>query len=410
MGMVAPKEEVQKKAPAIVNPSLSKALTFQLVQAKQLQQCEQQWRQLSSTALAPNVFYEPWTLLPALEHLSDGQDLHFLLIFGPSGKIGAEPLWGFFPLHIQSSYLGLPVKVMAFWQHIHCFLTVPLIDQSHAWEVLETFWNWFETNPFSCKMLDTNLFLGEGPLHQIWSDFLIGRLAHTLCEYPRAFLVPNGTTDAYLRSTVRKKHYDEFLRLERRFSEQGTLEYHQVETITEVDSFIDDFLRLEASGWKGRPGGGAFALEQRDASYLRKIIRQGFLERRVNLLTLSCNGKVIAMKLNLMGGGGGFTFKIAFDEQYAKYSPGLLLELENMRRTFDNPKIQWLDSCALARHPMANRIWKERRIIRQYLISDNSRSGNFWISIFPLLRLVKQQFKSEPVLSHLIRSTQKGNS
>ena len=410
MGMVAPKDEVQKRAPAIARLSLPKAQTFRLVQAKQLSEYEQRWRELSDTSIVPNAFYEPWTLLPALEHLAAKQDLHFLLIFGPTRKNGTEPLWGFFPLHIQNSYLGLPVKVMAFWQHIYCFLTVPLIDQSHALEVLEMFWNWFESNPFSCKLLDTNLFLAEGPLHPIWTDFLIGRYAATLSEYPRAFFTPQGTVEAYLLSAVRKKHYDEFLRLERRFSEQGRLEYHQVETINEMDSFIDDFLRLEASGWKGRPGGGAFALDQRDASYLRNIIRNGFLERRVKLLTLSFNGKVVAMKFNLMTGDGGFTFKIAFDEEYSKYSPGLLLELENIRRAFNDPEIHWLDSCALARHPMADRIWKERRMIRQSLISDNSRAGNFWISAFPLLRWVKKQFKSQPTPSHLKISTQKGNS
>ena len=125
---------------------------------------------------------------------------------------------------------------------------------------------------------------------------------------------------------------------------------------------------------------------------------------------LSFNGEVIAMKVNLMTGGGGFTFKIAFDEEYSKYSPGLLLELENMRRAFDTPEIHWLDSCALARHPMANRIWKERRMIRQSLISDNSRAGNFWISAFPLLRWVKKQFKSQQSPSHLQIAKQKGSS
>ncbi len=410
MGMVAPKDEVQKSVPAIANVPPTKALTFRLVQAKQLSEYEQQWRQLSAVSIVPNVFYEPWTLLSAIDNLASRQDLHFLLVFGPGSKNGDQPMWGFFPLHVQSSYLGLPVKVISFWQHIYCFLTVPLINQSHVSEVLELFWNWFESNPFSCKLLDTNLFLAEGTLHHIWADFVIGRYATMLSEYPRAFFTPQGSVDAYLLSAVRKKHYDEFLRLERRFAEQGTLDYHQVETIDEVDSFIDDFLRLEASGWKGRPGGGAFALEQSNAAYLRNIIRNGFLEGRVQLLTLSFNGKVVAMKLNLMGGGGGFTFKIAFDEEYSKFSPGLLLELENIRRAFDDPRIQWLDSCALARHPMANRIWKERRMIRQTLISDNSRAGNFWISAFPLLRWVKKQFKSQPAPNHLKISTQKGNS
>ena len=408
MDIAALKSGVEAKVPKTSSAPTSSGLSVRLIDAKQLPAYEHQWRELSSAAVVPNAFYEPWCLLPALDRLTHGRQVSFLLVFGPLDKDGTEPLWGFFPLEIHRGYLNLPVKVLSFWQHLYCFLTVPLIARSQAWEVLEMFWNWFEDNPFGCRFLDTNSFLAEGPLHEIWTDFLIGRQFTMLSEYPRAFLTPEGNLESYLQSNVRKKHYDEFLRLERRFAEQGKLEYRQVEEIGEVDSFIDQFLRLEASGWKGRPRGGAFVLDERSAAYFRDMTRRGFLERRVWLLTLSCNGRVAAMKHNLMTGGGGFTFKIAFDEDYAKYSPGLLLELENIRRAFADPQIHWLDSCALARHPMANRIWKERRMIRQTLISDNSWVGDFWIAVFPFLRWIKKQFKPKAVPNHLKISTTQG--
>ena len=104
------------------------------------------------------------------------------------------------------------------------------------------------------------------------------------------------------------------------------------------------------------------------------------------LLSLRLNGRPISMKHNLLTKSGGFAFKIAFDEKFSKYSPGLLLELESIRRVCEDSRIPWMDSCAAARHPMANRIWRERRMIRRSLISNGSATGDFCVSALPVLR------------------------
>jgi hypothetical protein len=59
---------------------------------------------------------------------------------------------------------------------------------------------------------------------------------------------------------------------------------------------------------------------------------------------------------------GAFTFKIAFDEDFARFSPGVLLQLEYLK-VLDRDDIGWTDSCAVEDHPMINSLWKERRTI-----------------------------------------------
>jgi hypothetical protein len=238
----------------------------------------------------------------------------------------------------------------------------------------------------------------------------MGRFSLKLSDYPRAFLVAQfGTAKAYISNLISKKHYDEFLRQERRLAETGKLVYRQVESLSDVDGWLDEFLRLEASGWKGGPNGGAFAKRTEDADYLRAITREGFARNRVMLLSLLLDEKAIAVKHNLLTGDGGFTFKIAFDESFSKYSPGLLLELENIRRVFDDPRIKWLDSCASPRHPMANRIWSERRMISRTLFSDGSRRGDFWISVLPLLRWARRQVRPNTEPEYFKISTKRGS-
>ena len=385
-------------------------LRTEVVSPQQLRTYEATWSRLAASAAVPNVFYEPWMLLPAVEYLADGTNLRFLLVFGPAAEDDAEVLWGFFPLDIQSKTLKLPVRTLAFWQHRYCFLAVPLIHKAHVWQVLEAFWRWFEGNPFQCRILDTNYLLAEGRFHSAWAEFAIGRTSLALSEYPRALMEPTGDAESYIGNQVSKKHQDEFRRWERRLSEAGPLHYERAETTADAARFVEEFLAVEASGWKGGTDGGAFAMNPKDAEYLRAITQEGFARKSVVLLSLRLAGNAIALKHNLLTADGGFTFKITFDERFSKHSPGMLLELENIRQAHGDNRIKWLDSCASPRHPMVNRIWSERRMIRRTLFSDSSWLGDLWVAAIPLIRWVSKRIKPASTPSYFQISTKQPKS
>ncbi|OYZ19261.1 MAG: hypothetical protein B7Y31_15060 [Novosphingobium sp. 16-62-11] len=84
----------------------------------------------------------------------------------------------------------------------------------------------------------------------------------------------------------------------------------------------------------------------------------GKLER----LTLALDDKPIAMLANFLTAPGSFSFKTAFDEAYSRFSPGVLLQRENLA-LLSRPDIQWCDSCAAPDHPMIDSLWTERRPI-----------------------------------------------
>ena len=39
------------------------------------------WNDLAAAALEPNVFYEPWMLLPAIDSFGRGKELRFVLVY-----------------------------------------------------------------------------------------------------------------------------------------------------------------------------------------------------------------------------------------------------------------------------------------------------------------------------------------
>src|SRR4029453_8782589 len=110
-------------------------------------------------------------------------------------------------------------------------------------------------------------------------------------------------------------------------------------------------LGFEANTWKGK-GGRALVCNETDREYFVKVAREAFRRGKLMMLPLGFNGLPIAYKLNFLSGVGSFAFKIAFDEEYARYSPGVLLELENIRRMHAQSKVKWMDSCAAPSHPL----------------------------------------------------------
>lgn len=179
-------------------------------------------------------------------------------------------------------------------------------------------------------------------------------------------------------------------RQERRLSELGRLEYVELEPGGDVEAWIHDFLQLEASGWKGRQG-SAFASSEAGRKFFLAVATEAFRRGRLIMLALRLNGRPIAQKFNLLAGAGSFSVKIAYDENYVLFSPGVHLELENIRRLHAKREIQWMDSCAVESHFMIDHLWIDRRTIQTVLVATGKRGGDLVVSFMPLLRWLNRK-------------------
>ncbi len=128
----------------------------------------------------------------------------------------------------------------------------------------------------------------------------------------------------------------------------------------EDERACDAFLALEASGWKGR-GATALGSDPGHAAFFVRLCKAFREEGRLELLCLRVGGRRVAMKCNLYAGEGGFCFKIAYDEELARFSPGVQLERENVRIFAEQRSELWQDSCADPENTMINRLWPDRR-------------------------------------------------
>jgi hypothetical protein len=111
------------------------------------------------------------------------------------------------------------------------------------------------------------------------------------------------------------------------------------------------------------------------------------------MLALYCGEHPVAMKCNFLAREGSFAFKIAYDEAFARYSPGTLLELENIREFHRRPGLQWMDSCAAPEHFMVNRLWLDRRPLVDFITATGRAHGNFVVSSLSFLHWMRRSVR-----------------
>ena len=355
------------------------------------------WDDLAANSCEENVFYESWMFLPALQAFGACENLEIHLVFAPEhGPKSKKPLLcGFFPLVRSRRFKGMRARVLTLWKHVYCLLCTPLLRHEYEKAVLQAMLENCAKSRNRNDILVWNSVPAEGVFWQNLLEVLNARQSAVFADeiWNRALLrpAPNGQSDEYLNAALSTKKRKELRRQENRLGENGALRYVALASNneSEFERWIGDFLRLEASGWKGKAG-SAFACDAVHERFFRAMARGAYEKNRLVLSALQIDERPIALTCDLLAGAGAFAFKIAFDEEYARFSPGVLLEIENIRQAHRDPRLEWMDSCAVSGHSMINHLWQERRILQNINIAASHGRGAWIVSFLPILRCAKR--------------------
>lgn len=314
-----------------------------------------EWDGLAHSAGEPNPFCERWTLISALERFAPYTNVALVHL-----RTAGE-LCGLMPLARSRSYYGYPIPHLATWSHDNMFVGSPLVRSGCEAAFWHELFGWADVHAGSALFLHLGWMAEDGPLFRALSQVADGqgRPWGVVQREERALLQSELGPQAYLETAMSGKKRKELRRQHKRLAEEGELRFERICDEIALDGWIEDFLALEQGGWKGRNGSAlADRPSTRDwfAQTLHGAAEQGRLER----LTLALDGKPIAMLANFIAPPGAFSFKTAFDERFARFSPGVLLQLENLD-LLERADVAWCDSCAAADHPMIERIWREKR-------------------------------------------------
>ncbi len=350
------------------------------------------WQELASNSIEPNVFYEPWFLMPAIRAFGADADLTFVLVF--NAKRGQPPtLCGFFPLERKRGSRGLPVPILCLWKHMHCYSTTPLIHKDAASKVVRTFLEWLRTHQRGCPVLELPRVSGDGRFLQeitteLWPEDIYVR------SYTRALIHARDCAETYLKSAISGNRRRELRRMRKRLDEKGIVQSALIEHPHQDLSVIDRFLKLEASGWKGRDG-VAMSCDDRCHQFFREIAVAGMDRGQLHFSCLLLDDRPIAMSCDLVSSPGCFAFKIAFDESYASFAPGIMLALDRIQLIHSRPDISWMDSCTAPGNKWVDRLWSDKKTVTTMLIPTGTFGSQFAIGLFPLLHWMKRKVRGK---------------
>lgn len=312
-----------------------------------------EWDALS--VRAGNVFYERWAA-EAAAALPEAAGARLLLAWDGAALAGLLPLQ-------RRGAAGVTLATQNWEQRIRA-LGQPLIrggDETAFWAGTLPFLDRHAGGAF----LRLSSLAADSPATAALLALLdgCGRPYELTRSYDRAILRGGVSAEAHAREHVRAKVLKEHRRLRARLADRGALVFDQLAADANAAPWIDALFALELTGWKGRDGVAAAADPATDAAF-RTMLSEAHARGRLDFHRMTVGGEPVAMLACIEGPGDtAIQLKIAYHEEWASFSPGVLLEMEYLAHALDRRGLSLVDSCARAGHPMIDRIWPDRRTV-----------------------------------------------
>ena len=328
---------------------------------------------LSNRAMEPNVFFTGRMLAPAMPRVEDRQ-VQFALIRDDNNNRSRMRL--LMPFSQEKPGFSLGASIIRAWANPFGPLGTPLLDAEDAAETLDNLLDALSQKqlrlPDVLVLPDLRL---NGRFAQLMRAVAVARnLPVSITNtFQRPFLQSTEDPELYLRRAISSHHLREMRRQWRHLERLGTVTYDVARQPDDIRRRTEEFLALEGKGWKGRKR-SALINDRFRTAFAREAIGNLSDIDAVRIHTVNLNGRAIASLVVFVMAGEAYTWKTAYDENFAAYSPGKLLMMKLTEWHLDDLNIQRSDSCAVPDHPIMSRFWTEREEMGSLVIGLRENS------------------------------------
>lgn len=341
-------------------------ISVECASGARLLEIESAWRDLVARAHEPNVFMDP-----ALIHVAERQlSRRCATLLAWRG----ETLLGLWAFSIGAPAL-LPAPMLSAPAIPYGYLATPVIDRDGDEDVLQAMLEFIARDPSLPKTIALDPIRMDGPTMRALVHVLQARgvAPCVLAQAQRPLLQSELDGKQYFEKALSSASRKKLRQHRRRLEEKGKLELEVWNTPEAVAQAFEDFLRLEAAGWKGRRG-TALLCDRAEAAFVRGMVAALAERGDAAAHALYLDRKPVSMQIVLRAGPAAFTWKTAYDEALHDFSPGMLL-LEDYTKAFlADDGIAYVDSCAYDDSSFMS-AWSERQAIAQIWI-DARRGGS----------------------------------
>ena len=327
-----------------------------------LESIADEWRALAARALEPNVFYEPAFALAAAPVF--GADVGAVLVRTAGGRLA-----GLFLARI-GRWRGGFTSMLVGWTHPYAPLGTPLIDRDEPEAVIAAWLDHLGRDP----AMPAQLLLPLVPELGVFAsalEIVLARQSRRVAAFgrhERALLAPGTEREKYLERSMSASKRKELRRQRRRLEDIAPVTVTTATGASDIEAALQDFMVLEASGWKGLAG-TAIVSDPAIKGFVQQAAAGLAAEGHARIDRLFLNDTAIAATITLESGDTAWCWKIAYNEGLARSSPGVQLVCDLTENLLTQPAPQRVDSCATAGHPMIDHVWRERLALSDRLIA-----------------------------------------
>lgn len=322
-----------------------------------------QWDDLIARAPG-NAFMNPMALKAAFDTMF--AVVHVLLAW----EEGVEParLVGMWALQ-QRTVMFLWPALLEARPYNYAFLSTPVIDPAFVSEVIPAFFAAIRNNPALPNVVSLREMDAETQAYAaIQKTIASEHHAHVmLTESARPFVSRERGVKS--SGSTRKKLRQDWNRL----SALGKLEVVNERSGDAARAAFEHFLDLERRSWKGEEG-TAILCDEHDAEFTRKLIGDLADDGNASVALIRLDGRPIAAQVVMYCGTTAYTWKTAFDTEFAKYSPGSLLIDKLPEQLFSSSDVQMIDSCSAETSFMAQ-LWTGRKTMVDMVVDVGSHQS-----------------------------------
>jgi hypothetical protein len=367
----------------------------------------ERWKSLADRAIEPNPFMDPRLLSPNGHPHAEALDTR-LLIVQDAGVFLAVMAFQLADRRIR----GLPVRMVMSSTSFLFNMTArhyPLVDATRPVEAVEGILHGLRAHGLP-GLLDLVAVPKNSPLEDAFFAAAAlkrvpvierGELDYAFCYRTDAEVSPvlqSATTNSsglrvaglkmnHLSTSTAKKYRHRYHALERYTGGAVTMTDRG-----DDPAAIDEFLDLQAAGWKGNAerGGGALRVVGYDDWFVEATTAFR-ADNDLSVFSLASEMGTLYMAVALRSGGGLFGAQDAYDENFAQFSTGALGRLATLEYAMSDTSAKFFDPNMRPKHVQSTQLYPNRRTYSTLLLAAHGGVSTAVVRSIPVLRRVRDR-------------------
>jgi len=320
-----------------------------------------------------------------IEHLcTDPDSCYYFCIFQNDKLIAIFPFE-----QTNHRYFLFRLKSLSFSEHSHFGInSIVVADEEDA----QYLFNFLYNNLKNQKTIKWNIIYLEQALDgmstsscMVYDENLLLESVSSSCD------VLSIQNQEKTESRLTKNFKNNLKKSRKKLLKLDNVEYRTCTEKQNMDVCFEQFLTVEASGWKGAEGKSSAIKLNSNLREFYKQVMVGFSgSGQMEINTLMVNERPIAVQYAIILASTVFLLKIGYDENFSKVSPGNMLLEEKLKSYLDQPQLKYVN---LITDAPWHRSWQPEVVNAKNIYNCRNRFIAMYIKMMISIRKIVHSFK-----------------